>query len=115
MEEMEVTSPGGTKWRLKRNENNPSGDCILGVQRRKAGQYHAKVKVDGMTDGQQFVPGKFCKTAQEAGLRYAKYMANPYPIVKKDPDRAEKGHGKACAACSPSHSRLTHCCTRAHL
>ena len=94
----EVSSPGGTVWRLKHNPENIRGEGWLGVAQLRPGQFHAKVNVDGFTDGQQFVPGGYCKKSQEAALRYTKYMAAPYPITKKDPVRAVKGKGKVCAA-----------------
>ena len=107
--ETEVSSPGGTDWRLKHSPVNTRGEGWLGVAQLRPGQFHAKVNVEGFTDGQQFVPGGYCKTSQEAALRYTKYMAAPYPITKKDPERADKGKGRVRAAflfASPSHDFL---------
>jgi hypothetical protein len=48
----------GIIYLLKLNAVNKNGEGYLGVAQPRKGQFHAKVNVDGMTDGQQFVPGK---------------------------------------------------------
>ena len=111
MDTAELLLEDGTTWQLKRGPNK-KGEGYLGVAQPRTGEFHARVNVAGMTDGQQLVPGKACKTAQEAALRYAKYMAAPFPIRKKNPDRAEKGHAKV--SCVPSRAADSRCLLYSH-
>ena len=82
---------------------NERGGGYLSVVQPRDGEYHAKVSVDG---GQHMLPGPACKTPQEAALRLAKYEAAPFPIIKKDPDRAAKGDGRVAAARCSKPARL---------
>ena len=89
----ELFEEDGTTYKLnlsaKPSEQNGG---YQGVQ-KKGNTYYAKI-TPAPGAAQQFIPNVACKTAQLAALGIAKYWAAPYPIEKKDPDRAGKGFGK---------------------
>ena len=87
----------GVLYVLEKSKNKNTKTGYEGVYTPRPGQYHAKLRLDLSSTKQTTIPGPACKSAKEAALRLAKYKANPYPIEKKDPSRADKGQGKVCA------------------
>ena len=111
----ELLEDGGVMWRLKLSKKNKNGGGYLNVVEPRPGEFHAKPKIGGK---QETLPGGACKTAKEAALRFAKYEASPYPIIKKDPDRAAKGFGKVCVPLIRPHTCMhisLHDCVSAHV
>ena len=106
-DDVELLVDGGVEYKLRLSKSNKKGGGYMNVVNvRDKGEYHVKIKVAG--GGQQMLPGKACTTPQEAALRYAKFLANPHAIVKKDPFRAKKGEGKVCAPPCPARVWCSH-------
>ena len=83
-----LAGPDGAMYDLAQSSSSKTG--YKNVVELRPGQFHAKPSVGGK---QVQLPGEACKTAQEAALRLAVYMTNPYPITTKNPGRAARGEG----------------------
>ena len=94
---MERVEDGGTVYELPRSKKPSDRNGGYEGVVKQSNLFHAKATLK-KGDPQTMLPGPGCATAKEAALRLAKFRAAPYPIVKKDPDRAPKGGGKVRAA-----------------
>ena len=62
--------------------------------------YYAKVTVEPWPAPQRTLPGKGFKTAREAAIHRARYLAAPYPLPPKREQRP-RFKGKVCACLLP--------------
>ena len=86
-----MSSPGGTVYMLKKGTGKLGYEGVFEPHKGRKG-FHAKLRLDPHSKDQTTLPGAACQTPEEAALRLARFVANPFPIFKKE--RAARGEGE---------------------